>query len=670
MTRRCAARRWRPLNGIRGTAARAARTVLTFALLSTLLAATGGTASATARAIVVSPASGLVDQVVDVHWTGFHPTDPSGAFTVTLFQCKGAVPRSVSDCYQVLKPPSGPNEGTGVYDGTTAADGTGTASIEVRPAQDLPVLDCTSTNPCSVLAFENDGSRLPRTGLPVSAATAPIRFAPSPADCPPTSSSDVRTDGSASTSHALYTWAAQVCTGSRPLALDYTEISSPAGRRDFLNGSVDVGLSSSPVTPDEMAASPAHRTYAYAPIDVTGVAVAFSVTDTLTHQRITDMNLSPRLVAILVAGSGLHLFQDPEFVALNPGHSWPMEVQPPLLRAERNADALLLTGWLEADHAARAFLDGNDPTVAVDQFWRGIAYPTDIFEARDPNTLGNYNPRSGTIANARRLFNFQPPGDGVSVSTQNDGIMAVLDAVTAKQFGFPVAKLHRANAAPTEAFVAPDSGALAAGYRAMKTNPDGVTRWADVGATNAYPLVKIDYAMVPTSQTTAVKADKIAQFLGYAAGPGQVPGRLPLGYLPMPPDLAAQTTAARDAVVSGATPPPVSPDQPPLANDQPAVVPGGRSAGADTGSSQGSGFDAPTSIAAPSAVAYRAPATRSRGRSGGPLGAAFRALAGSGWRLILPVLLVLGLAAGAAGPVLSARARRGRRHPPTGPTPA
>src|SRR5438067_1219603 len=99
MTRRCAARRRRPLNGKRGTAARAARAVLTFALLSTLLVATGGTASATARAIVVSPASGLVDQVVDVHWTGFHSTAANGSFTVTLMQCKGSVPTSVSDCY-------------------------------------------------------------------------------------------------------------------------------------------------------------------------------------------------------------------------------------------------------------------------------------------------------------------------------------------------------------------------------------------------------------------------------------------------------------------------------------------------------------------------------------------------------------------------------------------
>src|SRR6185295_14812987 len=97
--------------------------------------------------------------------------------------------------------------------------------------------------------------------------------------------------------------------------------------RDFINGSVEVGLTSTPATTAELAAASGHRSFAYAPIDVTGVAVAFNVTDT---------NLSPRLVAILVSGSGIHLFQDHEFLALNPDHDWPMQVQPPLLRGERN----------------------------------------------------------------------------------------------------------------------------------------------------------------------------------------------------------------------------------------------------------------------------------------------------------------------------------------------
>ena len=623
------------------------------------------------RTLTVGPATSLVDQVVTVHWTGFHKTDPSGLYTVTVFQCKGAVPTSMGDCYQVLKPPSGPNEGTGVYEGSTGADGTGSAFIEVRPAQALPALNCTSVNPCSVVAFENDGNPLPPTGLPATAATATLRFAPSPADCPTVGSPDVRTEGSASTSHALYTWAARICTGANALSLDYTEISSPAGRRDFLNGSVDVGLTSSPATSDELTAAPGHRSYAYAPVDVTGVVVGFNVTDTATGQRITDMNLTPRLVAMLIAGSGLHLFQDPEFAALNPGHSWPVQVQAPLLRAERNADALLLTTWLQADHGARTFLDGNDPTVPVDPFWKGIAYPTDIFEARNPNTIGNYNPRTGTLVNARRLFNFQAPGDGVSVSVQNDGILGVFDVVTARQFGFTVAKLRRAGGGSGDAFVAPDQAGLAAGYKAIATNPDGVTKWADVSAANAYPLVKIDYAMVPTSGASEAKAGEIARFLDYAAGTGQQPGDLTPGYLPMPPDLQAQTAAARAATVAGARPAPTPPPPAPLA-DQSALGGGGFGSATDTGSgsqaSDSGGIDTSGSAGAPSPAAYRAPVTGAvKPGKGNLVTRAFGALVGSAGWLVLPLLLGLGGVAVAIGPVLSARARRVRSRAPTGP---
>src|SRR5213075_2226976 len=130
--------------------------------------------------------------------------------------------------------------------------------------------------------------------------------------------------------------------------------------------------------------------------------------------------------------------------------------QPPLLRAERNADAYLLTTWLQSDTAARRFLDGNDPSTPVDPYWKGIAYPTDIFEARDPNAIGRYNPRTGTLGNVRRLFNFQPPGDGVSVSPSNDGLLGVMDAVTAHSFGLPTAKLRPADATSPTSFVAAD----------------------------------------------------------------------------------------------------------------------------------------------------------------------------------------------------------------------
>jgi hypothetical protein len=641
-------------SGTRASSAR--RALLVVLLLVSGMVITSGGATAAPRALTVTPGAGLADQVVTVSWTGFHPTQFESN-TVTIYQCT-AHPRSVlDDCNRVLRPPSGPNEGTAVYDAITRADGTGSASIEVRPAQNLPSLDCSASNPCSIVAFENDGNPLPVTGLPATAATASLGFAPSPADCPAADSPDVRTEGSASAAHALYTWAARVCTGAKPLNLDYTETSSVAGRRDFLNGSVDVGLTSSPATAEELGV-PGHRAFAYAPLVATGVAIGFNVTDTVTHEPIQEMNLTPRLVAMLIAGAGLHLFQDPEFVARNPGHSWPPYTQAPLLRAEQNADALLLTGWLQTDAAARAFLDGNDPNAKVDPYWKGIAYPTDIFEARNPNTIGNYNPRTGTLTNSRRLFNFQAPGDGVAVSKRDDGVLGVFDVVTAHQFGFPVAKVQRANAAPGDPFVAPDGAGLTPGLRAMKANADGVSRWADVGAAGgAYPLVKVDYAMVPTSGTSATQAAKIAQLLDYAAGDGQRQGALTLGYVPLPDDLRAQTLAARDAVLIGAVAPPPPPEATPLPIDEPlpAFDPGSFDAGfvADTsGALDSSALEAATG--APSLSA--APASTSSPKSGGLKGA-LRALTGAAARFVLPALLLLGLLAGAAGPALRLRAR-------------
>ena len=126
------------------------------------------------------------------------------------------------------------------------------------------------------------------------------------------------------------------------------------------------------------------------------------------------------------------------------------------MRSERNADAYFLTGWLNTIRAARAFLDGKDSVAAVDPFWKNIKYPTDSFEAHDPNTLGSYNPRSGTLTNARRLFNFQAPGDAV-ISPLSEGLLGIMDAVTAAKFGFATAKLRPANAAAGAGFVAADN---------------------------------------------------------------------------------------------------------------------------------------------------------------------------------------------------------------------
>ncbi|MBV9950772.1 MAG: substrate-binding domain-containing protein [Acidimicrobiia bacterium] len=650
--------------------------VLVFATCGWLLvipAASPPSNAADGRTLSATPADGLGNEVVAVSWTGFQPS-VDGAYTVTIMQCKGAVPSSLADCYQTFRPPAtNDDNGSAVPDGVTQADGTGTSFIEVRPALQLPSLDCTATSPCSLVAFENDGSEYPAVGLPTTAATTTLHFARSPADCPPVDTFDVTTAGEASASQALYSWSAQTCTGADALHVDYTESSSVDGRENFLNGLIDVGIASGPA--DAAAAAASGRSPEYAPIDLTGVVVAFNVYDAVTGERITDMNLTPRLVAILIAGDQFGgpaetLFSDPEFLAINPGHNWPSSTVPPLLRAERNDDATLLTRWLNTDGAARQFLDGNDSVAEVDPYWKGIDYPTDTFEARDQSTLGSYNPRSGTITNARRLFNMQAPGDGQVATPSFQGLLGVLDAVTARKFGIPTAKLRPAStstsmATDTTGFVAADGIGLTSGLAAMQSDDATGTKAADVSAAAAYPLTKIDYAMVPTTGMSVEKAAKIAQFVEYASNQGQQPDVLAEGYLPLTTDLQSEAGQVADAVKAGGsdTPPPLGGgDTPPDTADP--ELPFDPGALGPTDSSDSPSFDDGSTPSDPATGGSSNPTkTSDKGGSGNETAAPLpiSKFKGGDGQAILPIVLLIGLAALVFGPGLTWWSGRRRR---------
>jgi hypothetical protein len=60
-----------------------------------------------------------------------------------------------------------------------------------------------------------------------------------------------------------------------------------------------------------------------------------------------------------------------------------------------------------------------------------------------------------------------------------------------------------------------------------------------VPGNNAYPLTKVDQAMVPKKLTTSPKDLRIRAFLDYAVGPLQQ--NLPAGYVPLPTSLQLQT---------------------------------------------------------------------------------------------------------------------------------
>ena len=505
------------------------------------------------RAISVSVGEQLGNEVVTVSWSGFRPTLPNGLYGVLSVQCK-ALPVSMADCYTATAYPDIAN-GT-VVNTVTGSDGTGSARFEVRPASRLPLLNCSATNSCSIMVYENDGQAIPAGGLPTANAIVPIAFAPSQADCPRVTDFDVRVDGSSSASSLFYAWAARLCTGDASVVLDYTENSSTTGRENFLNGLTDMGITALPVSDEELAAHPGRREFTYVPLDVTAMVIAYNFTDPFTGQLLDDIVLSPRLVARIITDTSLEtFFQDRELQGLNPGVRFPTgTLSRPLIRAERNAGATIVTNWFANDPDAKSFLTGNDPyRVPVNSDYIGYTHPQDRFETVSPDPA--YLPRQGQATVALRTFYGVTPTGTAREDTSVNGVLGIVDLPTARRFGLKIAKI----AMPDGTAVGPTDDAIARGLADMETTVSGVLV-SDPTPDDyaAYPLMRVDYALVPKTYDSQTKVDKVKRVLNYALNDGQT--GLPAGYFALPESMrtAALTTVAALAVPSTTTAPPTT----------------------------------------------------------------------------------------------------------------
>ena len=503
--------------------------------------ADGSATGTNSRGGIVSPGTSLTNEVVTVSWTGFTPTLPNGLYGVLIVQCKGT-PASLSDCYTVEPYPDLAN-GTRVMS-TTGTDGTGSARIEIRPAAYLPLLNCSATNACSVMVYENDGQPIPVGGLPASRVIVPISLAPSQADCPDITDFDVRADGSATAAGLFYEWAAKLCTGDNAVVVDYTENSSTTGRENFLSGLTDFGVSALPATAEELAAHPDHREFSYVPLVGSATVVAYNFTDPFTSQPLDNLVLSARLVTRIITNSSLEtFFQDRELQRLNPGVRFPTSVLArPLIRAERNADTRIVTSWIASNSTAQSFLTGNDSfRIAVNPGYIGYTYPQDLFETVSPDSL--YLPRQGQRLVSLKLFYGVTPTGTARENTTTTGIIGIVDLPTAKRFGLKVAKIAQSDGTS----VAPTDASILAGIADMESTPEGLLI-ADTTPDDltAYPLVKIDYALVPKTFASQTKVDKIKRLLQFGLTDGQT--ALPAGYVALPEALKSSALAAIGSV--------------------------------------------------------------------------------------------------------------------------
>lgn len=488
------------------------------------------------RTATVSPGVDLSNEVVQVSWAGFRPTTQANVYTVIVLQCR-ANPTSLDHCFSAQPFPDLAN-GNRLLD-STAADGTGSAQFEVRPASNLPLLDCSATNPCSILVYENDAQAVAPGTLPPAHVVIPITFAPSQSDCPTITDFDVRVDGSATSASPFYAWAARICQGENSVVLDYTETSSTTGRENFLAGLVDMGVTALPATADELSHHPEHREFSYVPVAASAVVVAYNLTDPFTGNRVTDLVLSPRLVARLITNSSMESFvRDRELLNINPTIRFPSNgISRVLVRAERSAMTTILTSWFAADPEAQKFLADQDTWRArLNPSYVGYSYPRDIFELVDTDPA--YLPRQGQKNVALRLFYGVSPTGSSAESTSNTGFIGVMDLPTARRFGLQVAGLLK----PDGSVIRPTEQSIMAGIADADATPEGLLV-ADPTPEDptAYPMVKVDYAMVPKTFEAQSKVDDVKRVLGYALGEGQTV--LPSGYVALTQPLLDQATS-------------------------------------------------------------------------------------------------------------------------------
>jgi hypothetical protein len=651
------------------------------------------------------------NQVVTVGWSAFTPTglqvNPLTQYRnddVAILECTANPPGGIwyffRDCYtqgenvggNIVSPSAGIQNSEIPLAGSSDASGTGSYPFQVQqgtlqtqnvqfpcgslytpPSCNNPYnIQCDISNACvlKVIDLPNGAPPIPNElwqGPPsptqVAACTSsrvnctysqlidgapsvPLSFGPIPS-CPAVTAGNLAIEGAASSSYALESWAADLCTGQSPLTISYADISEAVAKSDFLSGNTTVAVAAISPTAQELAAAGKPPSYVAAPLEAGGVSIVFNMVDPLTGLPIgcsanvpvascaTPVRLTPRLVAMLVTNSATlnsqepvghysatappgstnrfiePLTDDPEFRALNPGFHAPAicsvsgkkttcteYVEEPVLRAERTDDTFVLTSWMANDFDAQRFLAGADPCGAqLNLDWKGASYPAEMFQQLAQTMTGttpdsdSYYPVTGTPAVLQSLLygipvGGPPPAPGspknwLPAPADNYAFFGVMDSVSAHRSGLPSAQLIAANPKTSEltqfvtvgagsctpianlkpaGFIADDNASLAEGYHAMTANADG-TLAAPVTTTDtaAYPLAKIDYALVPTSGISLATANLVAALLRFSSGPGQTSQYLPPGYPPLPASLATEANDAATKVVQAATAPAAAP---------------------------------------------------------------------------------------------------------------
>jgi phosphate transport system substrate-binding protein len=136
------------------------------------------------------------------------------------------------------------------------------------------------------------------------------------------------------------------------ITVDYNPSGSSAGRKNFLNGTVDFAASDIPFQfkPEDGSApeNPKRGSYAYIPVTAGGTSFMYNLK--INGQRVTNLRLSGENVAKIFTGA-ISSWDDPALKADNPGLAMPARKIVPVVRSDGSGSSAQFTRWLIHRHA-------------------------------------------------------------------------------------------------------------------------------------------------------------------------------------------------------------------------------------------------------------------------------------------------------------------------------
>ncbi len=307
------------------------------------------------------------------------------------------------------------------------------------------------------------------------------------------------------------------------ITVDYNPSGSSAGRKNWLNGTVDFAASDIPFQfqPEDGSApeNPAAGSYAYIPVTAGGTAFMYNLQ--INGRRVTNLRLSGDNVARIFTGN-LTMWNDPALAADNPGLTLPSRKIVPVVRSDGSGSSAQFTRWMIHEHA-RAWNElcrrsGRAPACGFTSY-----YPT----------LPGMIAQSGDLGVA-----------GYVTQGFAEGAIGYVNYSYALGSQFPVAKVLNAAGYYTEP--TPQNVAVSLLKARINTDPrsteyltqilDDVYRDPDP---RSYQLSSYSYLILPTvvrGQFTEAKGRTLGAFSYYAMCQAQQQSAS-LGYSPLPVNL-------------------------------------------------------------------------------------------------------------------------------------